>query len=210
VLSFPSGNPAGVTWFRPGRIYEQGLKVFTNLPIVRMSAYMGPKILILEDDAVTARAYELALKSAECEVKIAPHIEPAMKLCRENWPQVILLDIELPIEDINGIGAWNGFDFLSWVRGMVTNPPPTFVISSHAATSLAKERAMEAGATGYFQKPVDRKTLIKAVYSALNLPPPAVILESVPQFVLKESVLAGDESKGGWFSSLARLCFKRS
>ena len=77
---------------------------------IALVAQMCPKILILEDDAVTAKAYEMLLTSSKCEVKVAPHIEQAMKPCRDGWPTAIILDIQLPMEDIGGIAllGWHG------------------------------------------------------------------------------------------------------
>lgn len=124
-------------------------------------------MLIVEDDAVTAKAYELLLTSCQCEVRHASQFKEAMALCRGGWPQAIILDIQLPLEDITGIGTWNGFDFLTWLRAMTPNPPPVFVISSQNGP-VSREQAITAGAAGFFPKPVTKQVLLNAVFRAVG------------------------------------------
>lgn len=178
---------------------------------------MGPKVLIIEDDAVTARAYELLLFAQRCEVQHAAEFKTAMELCRGGWPEVVLLDIQLPMEDITGIGAWNGLDFLIWLRGMTTKPPPVFVISSHDEPST-RERVTLAGAAGFFAKPISKQGLIDAVFRSVNQASPGAFPDgSAPvqstqnthtaHWVLKEDQLEKPSSK--WFSWLGALAGRR-
>jgi CheY-like chemotaxis protein len=155
---------------------------------------MNPKVLIVEDDAVTAKAYELLLVAYQCEVRVSPNIQDAMAICRSNSPQVILLDIQLPIEDITGIGAWDGFDFLTWLRGLKGQAPVVYVISVQDSV-VVRDRATKAGAAAFFSKPITKQALLGAVFRAVQQPEPVLLhgMDSPLQTKTSELVLKGDK-----------------
>jgi two-component system response regulator len=75
---------------------------------------------------------------------------------RHPLPDVIVLDLNLP-----GMG---GFDFLHWLREEAGLSMPVLVFTVSASTE-DKERAIAAGATGYFVKPADFEGLVRITES---------------------------------------------
>jgi DNA-binding response OmpR family regulator len=63
-----------------------------------------PKILIVDDDPFITELYVLKFESAGFKVKSAPDAKSAFKLCTQERPDLILLDIVMPV--------MNGFEFL--------------------------------------------------------------------------------------------------
>lgn len=59
------------------------------------------KILLVEDDSFLSNIYSIKLKEAGIPTEIAFDGEEALKMIRENKPDLILLDIILP-----GIDGW--------------------------------------------------------------------------------------------------------
>ena len=57
------------------------------------------KILIVEDEADLRNAYSEALSSKECEVITAANGQEGIELARKNAPDLILLDILMPVMD---------------------------------------------------------------------------------------------------------------
>jgi|SRR3989344_5992394 len=57
------------------------------------------KILIVEDEADLRNAYSEALSSKECEVITAANGQEGLEAARKNAPDLILLDILMPVMD---------------------------------------------------------------------------------------------------------------
>jgi CheY-like chemotaxis protein len=71
---------------------------------------------------------------------------------RHPLPDVIVLDLNLP--------GMSGFDFLHWLReeSGISLPVLVFTVSGSIAD---KDRALAAGAAGYFVKPKDFESLVR-------------------------------------------------
>jgi two-component system chemotaxis response regulator CheB len=103
--------------------------------------------LLIVDDSVVIRTFlrDLFSKLPDFEViGTASHPYNARDLMRENWPDIITLDVEMP--------RMNGIEFLK--RIMHSRPTPVVMIST-----LTKDRAaitleaLELGAVDYIPKP---------------------------------------------------------
>jgi CheY-like chemotaxis protein len=75
-------------------------------------------------------------------------------------PEIVLLDLSMPLV--------TGFQFLTWARAQEEfRALPIFVVSSsHLASD--KDRALQLGATGYFTKSYDFRTLVEGVRTAVE------------------------------------------
>jgi two-component system, NarL family, response regulator len=119
---------------------------------------MKPLRIILADDHFIVRMGLIASLQAHPELQIvaeASRGEQAVKLYREQLPDVLLLDLRLP--DISGVE----------VTAQITAAFPTakiIILSSH---DLEEEifRAFKAGASGYLLKDVSVKELAAAIKS---------------------------------------------
>jgi CheY-like chemotaxis protein len=100
------------------------------------------KILIVEDDRVTAHMYGEWLRKAGYEINIAKTGPEAVAQVGLWEPDAVLLDVMLP--HLNGIGV------LTRIREEAAELP--VVICTNAYTPAVIEQALAAGATRIFEK----------------------------------------------------------
>ncbi|QRM88231.1 response regulator [Lacinutrix sp. WUR7] len=114
---------------------------------------MKPAILIIEDNEQNMYMLSYLLTSSNYDVIKAYNGVDGLHLAHEKHPEIILIDIQLPDMD--------GYEICSKLRcnGL---PKSTVII---AVTSYAmggdKEKAMEVGANGYIEKPINPDTFVK-------------------------------------------------
>ena len=123
------------------------------------------KILIVDDDPVVVKAMSLKLTSAGYHVVSAIDGSEAIAATRKEKPDLILLDINFPVD----VGVvWDGFKVIAWLQRVdEAKGTPVVVISGSDAAKFEK-RAIEAGAIAYFQKPVDNNKLIDLIKKTLS------------------------------------------
>jgi DNA-binding response OmpR family regulator len=113
------------------------------------------KVLIVEDDADVRLGYHVLLKAHHYDTILAGDGVSAVSLALKHQPDLIILDLGLP--------AGDGFIVLEWFR---TNPPlsviPVVVVSARDLQGN-KERALEAGAKAYLQKPWNDQKLLAII-----------------------------------------------
>ena len=101
------------------------------------------KILIAEDDAISARVYRMCLESAGFEVQVAADGQAAIEKIAENPPDALLLDLMMP--------RMNGVDVLKHLRSMPQFQTLPVMVYTNAYAKLGQE-AVDAGATRVFDK----------------------------------------------------------
>lgn len=121
------------------------------------------KVLIVEDNPTNMTLAVFLLQSAHYEVLSATDAEAGLTLAREEKPDLILMDIQLP-----------GMDGLQ-ATGLLREDPATRSIPVIALTALAmkgdEERIRAAGCAGYIAKPLDYKRFLSAVSAQLTKAP---------------------------------------
>jgi len=116
------------------------------------------KILIVEDDEVTAMHLKMALKKLDYEVvSIAENTIQARNKIKIYEPDAILLDISLQEET-------DGIDLASYIRR--THAIPFIYLSSHS-NSKVLDVAKVTEPYGYIVKPFDPKSLHSTIQMAL-------------------------------------------
>jgi DNA-binding response OmpR family regulator len=120
------------------------------------------KVLVVEDDDVTAQLLEFLLREHGFYVKRAADGEAALtELQRRPLPDVVLLDVMLPRHD--------GFEVLRRIRGdAALRTLPAIMVTSKISDDDVL-RGLKEGADGYVFKPFDWDTLygcIRAVCGA--------------------------------------------
>jgi two-component system, cell cycle response regulator DivK len=117
------------------------------------------RVLVVEDNAANLKLATFLLESAGHMVISAPDAEVGLALARDEQPNLILMDIQLP-----------GMDGLE-ATALLKRDPATRDIPVIALTALAmkgdEERIRAAGCDGYVAKPLDYKSFLATVTSHL-------------------------------------------
>lgn len=116
----------------------------------------GPakKVLIVEDDEKIALALSLRLQSAGYVTSTALDAVSGVHSALSVNPDLVLLDISLP--------AGNGFTVAERVRRSASANIPIIFLTASKQPGF-RERALELGAAGYFEKPYEAEALMTAV-----------------------------------------------
>lgn len=115
----------------------------------------GERILIVEDNAMNMMLAADLLELAGYDVLQARSAEIGMRIAREEKPDLILMDVQLP-----------GMDGLTATRALAddaeTAAIPVVALTSHAMRG-DEQKALDAGCKGYIAKPIDANTFAKVV-----------------------------------------------
>ena len=124
------------------------------------------KILVIEDDPNIATALSVRLKAAGYEVLAAPDGLRGLKLARNHWPDLILLDVGLPLLDIYmPLGV--GFSVARRLKAMGLGEIPIIFITASKEKGV-REAAIEARAAAFFEKPYDPEELLRTIEQTLH------------------------------------------
>jgi len=147
-------------------------------------------ILIVEDDEKIALALSVRLKAAGYEILVAKDGQKGLALARVNWPDLVLLDIGLPIMDIwMPLGV--GYSVARRLKRMGNGCIP-FIFITASREQGRKEAARQLGAAGCFEKPFDAEELLSTINRVLHPAAPAgeSILD-LSEFLLPPNPLRG-------------------
>lgn len=120
----------------------------------------GFHFLIVEDDLETAKLYGLMLKKAGHEVTICEPNEDKLKKIIKLEPDCVISDIIMP--DLDGI------DLLRQVRETKNIKQPKYIMITGKIYDFDYRRAMEQGADGYLNKPIDSESFIDEIMEIVN------------------------------------------
>lgn len=116
------------------------------------------KLLLVEDDAIIASIYQRKLKSADFDVTHAGDGEIAIEKLREDPPDIILLDLQLPKK--------NGIDVLTFLRSQSSTREVPAVVFTNAYLGQMVQAAWDAGATKCLTKAICTPTQVAEVLRA--------------------------------------------
>lgn len=102
------------------------------------------KILVVEDDASLNDAYKTILLGAGYDTRTAFNGEEALKLVKESEPDIIFLDLRMPVLD--GIG------FLRKYNQKTDHPDVKIIVFSNYDMQQEVDEAYELGAERYVLK----------------------------------------------------------
>ncbi|MCP4351655.1 MAG: response regulator [Desulfobacterales bacterium] len=119
------------------------------------------KILIVDDDSLSARFLAAKLKSAGYESFIANNGKEAMEMTAKEFPDLILLDIVMPEPD--------GYEVCQLLQSdpATQHIPIIFVSGRHEARN--KKTGFELGAVDYITKPFEIIEVLSRVKTHLSL-----------------------------------------
>src|SRR6267142_7141545 len=123
-------------------------------------------ILVVDDDEKIGLALSVRLKAAGYNVIVAKDGQKGLELARINWPDLVLLDIGLPIMDIwMPLGV--GYSVARRLNNMGRGVMPIIFITASREKGL-RDAAQQLGAAGFFEKPYEAEELLKAIARILN------------------------------------------
>ena len=112
-------------------------------------------ILVIEDNALNMKLVTSLLGIGKYRVLTAEDAESGMQVARENHPDLILMDIQLP-----GMDGLTATKLLKADQNL--SAIPIVALTSHAMEGDDK-KALDAGCDGYIAKPIDTKSFLATI-----------------------------------------------
>ena len=122
------------------------------------------RILLTEDNAVNQRLASRLLEKEGHVVVVAGDGAKALKACKENTFDLILMDVQMPVMD--GIEATAAIRQIEQTTG---HHIPIVAMTAHAMAG-DRQRFLKAGIDGYVSKPIHSCELLEAIESVLSAP----------------------------------------
>ena len=120
-----------------------------------------PKILLVEDDEMNRDMLSRRLKRKNFDVVMAVNGEDAVDKALSELPDLILMDISLPIKD-----GWTATHEIKAVEE--TRNIPIIALTAHAMSG-DREKALAAGCDDYDTKPIELPRLLTKIETLLAL-----------------------------------------
>jgi CheY-like chemotaxis protein len=121
---------------------------------------MKKVVLIVEDDLKSLKLFRDLLQASGYTILEATNGKKAIELAREKKPDLILMDIQMPVMD--------GFEATKILKADAeTRNIPIIVLTSYAMKE-DDEKIREAGCDAYISKPIDTKEFLKKVAEYLS------------------------------------------
>ncbi|MEO1510333.1 MAG: response regulator [Cyanobacteria bacterium J06633_23] len=117
------------------------------------------KILVVEDNDMNREMLARRLRLREHEVLMAADGAVGIALATSEQPDVILMDMSLPVVD-----GWKATQTLK--ADPETQNIPVIALTAHAMAS-DRTKALEAGCDDYDTKPIDMDRLIRKIEACL-------------------------------------------
>jgi CheY-like chemotaxis protein len=119
-----------------------------------------PKILLVEDNEMNRDMLSRRLQRKGYEVVIATDGEQAVAMATSESPELILMDMSLPIFD-----GWEATRRIKAADG--TRKIPVIALTAHAMAG-DREKSLEAGCDDYDTKPIELQRLLEKMEALLN------------------------------------------
>jgi CheY-like chemotaxis protein len=121
---------------------------------------MKKTILIIEDNEQNMYMLSYLLTQSNYTVIKAYNGLDGLRLAHENNPEIILIDIQLPDMD--------GYEICNKLRHNGLPKDTTIIAVTSYAMGGDKEKAIEAGADGYLEKPINPETFVIDMEKIVN------------------------------------------
>lgn len=118
------------------------------------------RCLVVDDSSVIRKVARRILEELDFTIIEAENGQEALDACRENMPDAILLDWNMPVMD--------GFEFLSALRGLEGGEEPKVVFCTTENDIAQISKAIRAGANEYIMKPFDRE-IVESKFQEVGL-----------------------------------------
>jgi CheY-like chemotaxis protein len=119
-----------------------------------------PRILLVEDNALNRDMLSRRLQRKGFEVLIAGDGAEGVQFAREHGPDLILMDLGLPVLD--------GWEATRQIKAdSTTQAIPIIALTAHAMTGDS-DKALAAGCDDFDTKPVELPRLLEKIEAILN------------------------------------------
>lgn len=118
-----------------------------------------PLILIVEDNELNRDTLRDILEFENYRVSIAQNGQEAIWKTNEEMPNLILMDIQMPI--------MNGLEATQSIRENPRTAEIPIIVLTGLAMQWDRERCLAMGANAYLTKPISYQTLIEKISSFL-------------------------------------------
>ena len=125
------------------------------------SVLVGRKVLVVDDEPYILKILSFKLRLAGMVPFEATGGEEALRLVREESPDVVLLDIALS-------PGLNGFDLCRILKENPTTAHLPIVMLTARSLPTERELGLRLGARSYVTKPFSTKVLIAEIQNALE------------------------------------------
>lgn len=115
------------------------------------------KILVVDDEPETCDLLKVFLTRRGHEVATATRGDQAFEKIQRDRPQLILLDIRMPVMD--------GMELLKKVKAL--EPAPGIIMISAVQEESIADRTLKEGADDYITKPIDLRDLESRVRATI-------------------------------------------
>src|SRR3954470_10672211 len=112
-------------------------------------------ILIVEDDLTTQEMARMVLENAGYGVAVARSAEDAERMLRSLWPDIVLMDRELP--------GMDGLEFTRRLKQAEETRGITVIAFSTRHSAMDTELAAAAGSDGFIHKPFTVRGLLQTI-----------------------------------------------
>jgi two-component system cell cycle response regulator DivK len=124
---------------------------------------MRRSVLLIEDNPQNRYLATFLLEQNGFDVRAAADGAHGLELARESTPDIVLLDIQLPVMD--GYAVARALRRLAGLRHT-----PIIAVTSYAMPG-DEEKALAAGCNGYIEKPIDPETFVATIVRIAALGP---------------------------------------
>jgi two-component system, cell cycle response regulator DivK len=133
------------------------------------AALQGKRILIVEDNALVAKFFRMALERAGgCSCLISEDVSEIVKQVSSGQIDLVLLDVSLTNSEWEG-HAINGVELCGLLKAKSLRRLPVLLATAHAMSGDRERFLQASGADGYLEKPVyDSALLVEKVRSLIE------------------------------------------
>ncbi len=119
----------------------------------------GPKVLVIDDDALMRETTRQVLAQHAFEVQLCPDATTGLQVARSWHPDIVLLDVMLPDSD--------GFQVLAQLKASPDTHDIPIVFITGYADEMGARRAEAMGAAAYVTKTMRQQDLVRVVEERL-------------------------------------------
>ena len=130
--------------------------------------HSGKKILVVDDDPGIRESLRDLFSLDNFECAVAASAEEGLALIREEMPQLVVADVQLP--DMTGYQLCQTLK-----RDPASQSVPVVMISGRFTEPEDKIQGLELGADEFLSKPFDPTYFVARVKSLLRVPAPSYI-----------------------------------